>query len=105
MYRWAIVIGCVFVLLAVSHGSTHGDTRNERRVVSLLDDTHFRRGLIVWDPAPGKKVVRGGSFHDRPKRCRSAFRLGYPSWQRVHNVGFRVVLVSEKADVARVEGP
>ena len=39
----------------------------------------------------GRKVVRGGSWCDRPKRCRSAFRLSYPSWQRVHNVGFRVV--------------
>jgi len=40
---------------------------------------------------PGRKVVRGGSWCDRPKRCRSAFRLSYPAWQRVHNVGFRVV--------------
>jgi formylglycine-generating enzyme required for sulfatase activity len=39
----------------------------------------------------GRKVVRGGSYYDRPKRCRSAFRLSYPSWQRVHNVGFRAV--------------
>jgi len=39
----------------------------------------------------GRKVVRGGSFCDRPARCRSSFRLDYPSWQRVHNVGFRVV--------------
>ncbi len=40
--------------------------------------------------AEGRKAVRGGSFYDRPKRCRSAFRLSYPAWQRVHNVGFRV---------------
>jgi formylglycine-generating enzyme required for sulfatase activity len=46
----------------------------------------------------GLKVVRGGSFCDRPKRCRSAFRLGYPSWQRVHNVGFRVVLATDKTE-------
>ncbi|MEE8451155.1 MAG: SUMF1/EgtB/PvdO family nonheme iron enzyme [Thermoguttaceae bacterium] len=39
----------------------------------------------------GRKVIRGGSWVDRPERCRSAFRLGYPAWQRVHNVGFRVV--------------
>jgi formylglycine-generating enzyme required for sulfatase activity len=39
----------------------------------------------------GRKTVRGGSWHDRPKRCRSAFRLSYPAWQRVHNVGFRVI--------------
>ncbi len=41
--------------------------------------------------ATDKMVVRGGSFYDRAKRCRSAFRLSYPAWQRVHNVGFRVV--------------
>ncbi|MCP4263515.1 MAG: SUMF1/EgtB/PvdO family nonheme iron enzyme [Planctomycetes bacterium] len=39
----------------------------------------------------GEKVVRGGSWCDRPKRCRSSFRLSYPIWQRVHNVGFRVI--------------
>jgi formylglycine-generating enzyme required for sulfatase activity len=43
----------------------------------------------------GRKVVRGGSWCDRPKRCRSAFRLSYPAWQRVHNVGFRIVCEME----------
>ena len=43
----------------------------------------------------GEKVVRGGSWTDRPKRSRSAFRLAYPDWQRVHNVGFRVVCTAE----------
>ncbi|MGB2819570.1 MAG: SUMF1/EgtB/PvdO family nonheme iron enzyme, partial [Phycisphaerae bacterium] len=38
----------------------------------------------------GPKVVRGGSFYDRPKRGRSSFRLDYPSWRGVYNVGFRV---------------
>ena len=39
----------------------------------------------------GRKVVRGGSFFDRPDRCRSGLRTSYPTWQRVFNVGFRVV--------------
>lgn len=39
----------------------------------------------------GKKVIRGGSYSDRPCNARSAVRLAYPSWQQVHNVGFRVV--------------
>ena len=43
------------------------------------------------DSSIERKAVRGGSFFDRPKRCRSAFRLGYWSWQPVFNVGFRVV--------------
>jgi len=41
--------------------------------------------------AGGRKVVRGGSFFDRPERCRSPFRLAYPPWQRIFNVGFRVI--------------
>ncbi len=39
----------------------------------------------------GRKVVRGGSWRDRPARCASGFRWGYPAWQSVFNVGFRVV--------------
>jgi formylglycine-generating enzyme required for sulfatase activity len=39
-----------------------------------------------------KKVVRGGSWYDRPHRARSAFRLSYQPWQPVFNVGFRVVM-------------
>jgi len=42
-----------------------------------------------------RKVVRGGSFFDRPARSRSSFRLGYPFWQRVFNVGFRIVVIDE----------
>ena len=41
--------------------------------------------------AAGPRAVRGGSFHDRPHRARSAFRLGYPEWAGVYGVGFRVV--------------
>jgi formylglycine-generating enzyme required for sulfatase activity len=37
----------------------------------------------------GRYVVRGGSFFDAPKRATQ--RFDYPSWQRVFNVGFRVV--------------
>jgi len=39
----------------------------------------------------GRVVVRGGSWRDRPKRCTASFWLSYPSYQRVFNVGFRVV--------------
>ena len=42
--------------------------------------------------AEGVVVARGGSWYDRPQRARSAFRLSYPSWQKVYNVGFRVVI-------------
>ncbi len=33
------------------------------------------------------KVVRGGSWADRPKEARSSSRWDYPAWQRVYNVG------------------
>jgi len=39
----------------------------------------------------GRKTVRGGSWLDRPRRARSAFRLHYHASQAVHDVGFRVV--------------
>lgn len=39
----------------------------------------------------GRRVVRGGSFYDPARRSRSAARLDYPAWQRIFNVGFRVV--------------
>ena len=39
-----------------------------------------------------KKSVRGGSWYDRPVHARSGFRQAYPAWQKVHNVGFRVMV-------------
>ncbi len=42
-----------------------------------------------------QRVVRGGSWYDRPKRATSSFRLAYPQWQRVFNTGFRVVVEGE----------
>jgi len=50
---------------------------------------------------PGdRKVVRGGSWRDEPKRCTSSFRLSYLPYQRVYNVGFRVVCDLEPNAVA-----
>jgi formylglycine-generating enzyme required for sulfatase activity len=40
----------------------------------------------------GEKVVRGGSWYDKPNRARSAFRWKYPAWRKIHNVGFRVAI-------------
>ncbi len=43
-------------------------------------------------PAADDKItVRGGSWYDRPKRCTSGHRLAYRQYQKVFNVGFRVV--------------
>jgi formylglycine-generating enzyme required for sulfatase activity len=51
----------------------------------------------------GERVVRGGSWRDRPKRCRSAFRLHYPDWQPVFNVGFRVICPVESLPVSQAD--
>ena len=39
-----------------------------------------------------KKVARGGSWHERPKDAGSSIRFAYESYQKVFNVGFRVVV-------------
>jgi formylglycine-generating enzyme required for sulfatase activity len=39
-----------------------------------------------------RRVVRGGSWRDRPKRSTASYRLGYERYQRVFNVGFRIVV-------------
>ncbi|MBX7258664.1 MAG: SUMF1/EgtB/PvdO family nonheme iron enzyme [Candidatus Hydrogenedentes bacterium] len=51
-----------------------------------------------------KKVVRGGSWIDRPFRASSSFRLAYEAWRPVHNVGFRVIIpVSNTTKTAKRE--
>jgi formylglycine-generating enzyme required for sulfatase activity len=53
------------------------------------------------DPSvPGPRVVRGGSWRDRPARATSSFRLAYQPYQRVFNVGFRIV-AEDAAEPAR----
>jgi formylglycine-generating enzyme required for sulfatase activity len=43
-------------------------------------------------PSSSKKTVRGGSWYDRPIHARSGFRQNYPPWQKVSNVGIRVIV-------------
>lgn len=42
-----------------------------------------------------KRVARGGSWYDRPYRSTSSYRLPYRDYQKVYNVGFRVVMMEE----------
>ena len=42
--------------------------------------------------ATGDKVVRGGSWYDRPKCATASYRVPFAPFQRVYNVGFRVVI-------------
>lgn len=42
--------------------------------------------------AKARKTARGGSWADRPKVASSSFRQAYLPWQKVHNVGIRLVI-------------
>jgi formylglycine-generating enzyme required for sulfatase activity len=58
------------------------------------------------DGSPDKdKVVRGGSWYDRPYRSTSAYRVTYPAWQKVFDVGFRVICEDRGADTRMAASP
>ncbi|MGB0258312.1 MAG: SUMF1/EgtB/PvdO family nonheme iron enzyme, partial [Coraliomargarita sp.] len=42
-----------------------------------------------------ERVVRGGSYRDRPYRATASHRQMYRGWHRVHDVGFRVIVEQE----------
>jgi formylglycine-generating enzyme required for sulfatase activity len=69
------------------HGNAWEWTRTAYKAYPYRD--HDGRNRLAAD---NRSVARGGSWQDRPKRCRSAFRLSYPIWQKVHDVGLRVVI-------------
>ena len=68
------------------HGNAAEWTRSAARPYPYREDDG-RNDLA----AETRRIVRGGSFYDPARRSRSAARLDYPAWQRVFNVGFRVV--------------
>ncbi len=70
------------------HGNVWEWTRSAYRPYPYCDHD----GRNDSTAAEGKSV-RGGSWYDRPQRCNSAFRLSYPPWQKVYNVGFRVAVL------------
>jgi formylglycine-generating enzyme required for sulfatase activity len=44
------------------------------------------------DPTDGKKMIKGGSWRDRPYRSTASSSLGYYPWQKIENVGFRIIM-------------
>ncbi|HIQ21330.1 MAG TPA: hypothetical protein EYH34_08875, partial [Planctomycetes bacterium] len=80
------------------HGNVWEWTRSDYRPYPY-DDNDGRNAL---DPHTDK-VVRGGSWRDRPARARSSFRLAYRPYQRVYNVGLRVICEAPTPAVARTE--
>jgi formylglycine-generating enzyme required for sulfatase activity len=68
------------------HGNAAEWTRSEYKPYPYKDDDGRNSG------SEGRKTVRGGSWHDRPFRASSTYRLGFPAWQRVYHTGFRIVV-------------
>jgi len=60
----------------------------------------FREESAAESAAVGRKVVRGGSWRDLPKQCTSSYRFDYLPFQRVYNVGIRVIAASDAIPVA-----
>ena len=57
-----------------------------------LYDMHGNAAEWTATTVDGRAIVRGGSFASRPKDATSSFRQRYRPWQKVFDVGFRVVV-------------
>jgi formylglycine-generating enzyme required for sulfatase activity len=62
-------------------------TRSSYRPYPYKDDDGRNSGDIAE-----KKAVRGGSWASRPKDATASFRLPYEAYQKVNDVGFRVII-------------
>jgi len=71
------------------HGNVAEWTRTTYRPYPYREDDGRNNGSDS-----DRKVVRGGSWYDRPQEARSAYRLSYPAYQSVYDVGFRVILTA-----------
>jgi len=69
------------------HGNVAEWTRSAFRPYPY-SDTDGRNNTTVDE----QKVVRGGSWSQRQHRSTSSWRLGYPGWMKIYNVGFRVIV-------------
>ncbi len=52
-----------------------------------------------------KRVVKGGSWMDRPADARAGIRRGYQPWRRVHNVGFCIVVQMPRTSARASDRP
>jgi len=68
------------------HGNAAEWTRKDSRPATPFSTVSVRTGSDNE-----RQVIRGGSWYDRSKNARSAARKSYRPYQRVFDVGFRVV--------------
>ncbi len=64
--------------------------------------SEWTRSSYAAYPYPGaaaqgetRRVVRGGSWADRPADAEASVRRAYQPWQKVFDVGFRVIVEVE----------
>ena len=69
------------------HGNAAEWTRSDYAPYPYVEDDGRNAGN-----QQRKKTVRGGSFASRPREATSSCRVGYEPWQKVFDVGFRIVL-------------
>jgi formylglycine-generating enzyme required for sulfatase activity len=69
------------------HGNVAEWTRSDYKAYPYSAEDGRNAGHVAE-----KKVARGGSWRDMPHRATASFRLPYESYQKVANVGFRLVI-------------
>ena len=84
------------------HGNAAEWTRSLYEKYPYRDDDGRNAVTAPGPNSTRQRVVRGGSFWDRPYRATSSGRRSYEPWQRVFDVGFRIIVETETAQLTAV---
>lgn len=82
------------------HGNAREWTRSAYRPYPYRTDDG--RDVVAGPPRGTERVTRGGSWRDRPFRATASHRLPYAGYQRVFDVGFRIVCEDPESTVEAV---